>query len=427
MTSPAAMTSAEAAGAMARRELSSTELVGACLERIAEQEDRVGAWEFIDPELALAQARDRDGEEPRSALHGIPVGVKDLIDTADMPTAYGSPIYAGNRPRADATCVARLREAGAVVLGKTVTTEFAYFHPRKTANPHDPSRTPGGSSSGSAAAVAAGMVPLSLGTQTAGSIIRPAAFCGVFGLKPTYGILPVAGIKPLSPRLDTLGGFAHSVEDLAILAAALGGQPPAVDFTPVAPEGPPRIGLHRSPHWHEAEPAGQEAVEATAERLAREGARVQEVGLGESFAGLVEAQRTVMASDMAESLAAEHERHGEELSEELREFLAEGRAIDQGAYGAALQLAERCAAELDAALAGQDGLLTPAVKGEAPIGRPTGDPLFCRTWTLLGVPAVSVPGLAGPSGMPLGVQLVGRAGHDGRLLGVAGWVAERLG
>jgi amidase len=406
------------------RALSSAE---ACLARIAERDPVVGAWAHLDPALVLEQAQERDATPPRSALHGVPVGVKDIIDTADLPTEYGSPVYAGHRPAADAACVRRLREAGAVVLGKTVTTEFATYQPAKTVNPLDPARTPGGSSSGSAAGVADGMVPLALGSQTAGSTIRPASFCGILGFKPTHGAIDLDGVLQLSARLDTLGLFARDPDGLALLASAL--------LTPAAarpPRGaatdPPRLAFVRTAHWAEAEPSGRAAVEGAAERLASAGAEVADLALPEAFDGLPAAQETIMAVDACRSLAGERAEHADRLSEPLRELLARGAATDARDYVAAVELAETCRGELGAVLNGFDAILTPAARGEAPVGLDsTGDPLFCRAWTLLGTPAVSVPGMTGGDGMPVGVQLVALPGSDWALLGMAAWAFAALG
>jgi Asp-tRNA(Asn)/Glu-tRNA(Gln) amidotransferase A subunit family amidase len=361
--------------------MTSEERVRECLAR----GDDVSAWAWLDAEAALAQARARDAEAPRGPLHGIPVGVKDVIDTADMPTTYGSPIYAGHRPARDAACVAWLREQGAVVLGKTVSTEFATYQPPVTVNPHDPERTPGGSSSGSAAAVAAGMVPLAYGTQTAGSVIRPASFCGVAGFKPRHGWASTDGVKRLSERLDTLGTFGATVADAALLAGF------------EVPTGEARIAFCRTP-WAEDAPEVEEAAR-------RVGA--PELELPAEFAGLVAAQEALMAHDVARNLEPEWREHRDELSDVLREYIERGREVSAEAAEDAVALADACRAAWPG---GHDALLVPAAAGEAPLRSEgsTGDPLFCRAWTLLGAPAVCVPGLKGPHGMPVGVQLVGR-------------------
>jgi Asp-tRNA(Asn)/Glu-tRNA(Gln) amidotransferase A subunit family amidase len=391
-----------------------------CLERIAERDPHVRAWRYVDPEAALEQARAADAEpEPRSPLHGVPVGVKDIIDTGDMPTEYGSPIYAGNRPDADAACVARLRAAGAVILGKTATTEFAYYHPTDTVNPHDPERTPGGSSSGSAAAVADGMVPLALGSQTAGSVIRPASFCGVAGLKVTHGLIDMAGVRPLSKRLDTLGVFAREATQLEPLLAVLAGVEPA----PRGEEPPPRIGFARTARWELADADARAALEHAAGRLDAE-----EIELPDELDEAVDAQARIMAVDVAASAAAEYEHHRDELSEELLELIETGLAIDAAGHRVDLETAERAAAALPRAFADSDVIMALAAPGQALEGLgDTGDPVFCRVWTLLGTPAISVPGMTGADGLPIGVQLVAARGRDAELVAAARWAQERLG
>ena len=413
----------EAARLIARGEASSEEVVGACLERIAERDATVRAWAHLDPEAALAQARAADASDRRSPLHGVPVGVKDIIDTRDLPTEFGSPIHSGRRPAADAACVARLREAGAVILGKTRTTEFAYFHPAETRNPLDPSRTPGGSSSGSAAAVADGMVPLALGSQTAGSTIRPASFCGVLGLKPTHGLIDLTGVKRLSARLDTLGLFARSIDDIELLLGTLTGQRRAAGSA--AP--PPRTGFARTARWELVEPDARAALEAAALALADAGARVDELELPAELEALVDAQQTIMAVDVAANLAGEYDSHGDSMSAELSELIEQGRATGDGDYEAALAAAEHGAQRLPAVFEAHDILLTPAARGQAPRGLDaTGDPVFCRAWTLLGTPAISVPGPLGADGLPIGVQLVAPPRHDAELLAAARCVWQAL-
>ena len=423
MTTLAYLSAAELAARLAAREMSCEEVVRDCLGRIEAREAELRAWAFLDPELAVADARDRDGaSEPHGPLHGVPVGVKDIVDTARMPTAYGSPIYSGHRPRTDAACVRRLEEAGAVVLGKTHTTEFAFFHPGPTRNPHDPGRTPGGSSSGSAVAVAEGMVPLALGTQTAGSIVRPAAFCGVHGFKPTFGVLDLAGVKPFAPSLDTLGGFARHAGDLALLVGALGGEG-AIALA----GGPPRIAAVRTPEWPAAQEASRDALAEAARRAEMAGAAVEELELPEPFELAADAQRTIMAAEGARALAREYDDHRDRLSERLRETLESGRATTPEAMAAAHRTTEACRARLPELFAARDVLLAPSAPGEAPEGLDsTGDPIFCRTWTLLGCPVANVPGLHGPSGLPVGVQLVGPPGSDAAVLATAAWLGPVL-
>ena len=422
---------ADAARRIAAGELSSAALVAACLERISEREEAVRAWVHLDAAHALAQAHERDAAPaPLGPLHGVPVGVKDIVDTADFPTECGTPIHSGRRPRADADCVARLRAAGAVVLGKTVTTELAYFKPGKTRNPAALDRTPGGSSSGSAAAVADGHVPVAIGSQTAGSVIRPAAFCGVLGLKPTRGLVGLEGVKALSGELDTLGWFAREPEDLEVLGVVLDDtwpEGPSLREAAAHPE-PPRIAFARTPWWDQADDEGRRAVEDAAQRLRDGGAQVRELELPERFAGLVEAQQDVMAFDMARSLEWEHDHHGDELSDVLRELLERGRAIDRATAERAVALGDECREVLGAELAPDEALLVPAVVGEPPPldGGTTGDPLFCRPWTLLGVPALAVPARTGSGGAPIGVQLVARTGGDAELLVAGAWASRHL-
>ncbi|MHB8766344.1 MAG: amidase [Deferrisomatales bacterium] len=419
------LTAMEAVAAVATGEVTAESLVRACLARIAEREPAVGAWEHLDPEGALARARELDRGPSRGPLHGVPVGVKDIFDTADLPTAYGSPIYRGHRPAWDAASVALLRGAGAVALGKTVTTEFAFYHPGVTRNPRDPAHTPGGSSSGSAAAVADLMVPLALGTQTAGSVIRPASFCGVVGFKPTFGWVSRAGVKPLAEGLDTLGGFARSVEDVALLASVLAVRP-ALRLGPI-PGGPPRIGRCRTHEWDRADPATAAAWEEAGRRFAAAGAVVSEVTLPEAFRGLADAQKAIMAFEAARALAFEAREHRGRLSPELLALLDAGAEGDPALYDAARALAGECRARLSEVLGDCDALLVPSAVGEAPRGLgATGDPLFNRVWTLLGGPCVNLPGLTGPGGLPVGVQLVGRPGDDARVLAAARWAEGAL-
>jgi Asp-tRNA(Asn)/Glu-tRNA(Gln) amidotransferase A subunit family amidase len=422
----AGLGAAEAARRIAAGELTSAALVAACLERISERDDAVRAWAHIDAGAALAQARERDAAPaPLGPLHGVPVGVKDIVDTADLPTECGTPIYEGRRPGRDAACVARLRAAGAVVIGKTVTTELAYFRPGKTRNPAAPDRTPGGSSSGSAAAVADGQVAVAIGSQTAGSVVRPAAYCGVLGLKPARGLVDLTGVKALSGALDTLGWFARDAEDLDLLGIVLAdGWPEAPDD----PDAPPAVAFARTPWWEAAGDDGRRAVEDAARRLGEAGATVRELELPERFAPLAEAQEQLMAYDMARSLAHELEHHAGELSDVLHAFLERGRAVPREDAEGAVALGAECRALLAEHLRPAEMLLAPAVTGEPPPfdEGTTGDPLFCRAWTLLGVPALAVPAGTGPGGAPIGVQLVAPAGGDAALVAAGGWAARHL-
>ncbi len=405
---------AEAIARLERGELSAEQLVRDCLARIAEREPAVQAWEALDAERALREARRIDRMREKPPLRGLPVGVKDLIDTEELPTCYGSPLYRGHRPAADAECVRRLRAAGAIVLGKTVTTEFAVYTPGKTRNPRDPARTPGGSSSGSAAAVADGMVPIALGSQTAASIVRPASFCGVIGLKPTHGLIPIAGVRPMAPSLDTLGFFVRNVEDAAPVLEVLAGRP-ALKYDAARP----RLGFVRTEAWPRAAPETQRAVERAAERL-----EASEIDPGDGFAGLVDAQIAIMGAEASEAMRGEPR---EALSPKLRAFLDDGAAVTPGQLRAARERAERARRELDEIFERTDAIVTAATIGEAPVGLDTtGDPLFGRIWTLLGTPCLSLPVLEGPSRMPIGLQVVGPRGDEGRLLGAAAFICRRM-
>jgi Asp-tRNA(Asn)/Glu-tRNA(Gln) amidotransferase A subunit family amidase len=419
------LTAREAAEQIAERRITSEALVEAYLDHIAAREPTVGAWQFLDPEPALATARQRDAEAPRGPLHGVPVAVKDLIDTADMPTAYGSPIYRGHRPSADASCVALARAAGAVVLGKTVTTEFATFTPGMTANPHNPAHTPGGSSSGSAAAVADGMAPLAFGTQTAGSVIRPGAYCGCIAYKPSFGLINRAGAKPLADSLDTVGVFARAVEDTAFFVGVLTERPALRRLA--LPQQPPRFGLYRTPVWEQAEPATAAALDAARGALERAGAVVMELPIAPGHEGLTGAQDTIMWFETVRALAYERIEHSAELSPRLAQLIDAGLAIGAEAYDRALAGAQEARAGLDAFFGACDAVLVPAAPGEAPAGLGnTGNPVFNRMWTLLGVPCVTLPARWAQNGLPTGVQLVGRIRDDVRLMVCAAFLEQAL-
>ena len=413
------------AAMIAKKKISSEELVAACLARIEAREDAVQAWEYLDPEAALAEARARDGGQPRGPLHGVPIGVKDIIDTADMPTAMGSPIYAGHRPAGDAACVALARAAGCVVLGKTVSTEFAGLHPGKTRNPHNPEHTPGGSSSGSAAAVADGMVPLAYGTQTGGSISRPAAFCGVVGFKPSHGTIPRAGLKLISDALDTIGVLGRSLDDVALLTAISSGRSADAFKYPLDP--PLRLGRLRNAPWSQAEAGVESKMDEAAATLRAVGASVDDVTLAAPFDELRAAHWDVMHFELARWLSWEREQRAELLSPEMREMTTTGMTVETGRYQAALDLAAQGRALLVEAFGRYDALLTPSAPGEAPAGlEATGDPVFNGVWTFLHVPTASLPVFSGPAGLPMGLQVAGPLRGDGRLLSVARWIEGKL-
>jgi Asp-tRNA(Asn)/Glu-tRNA(Gln) amidotransferase A subunit family amidase len=420
--------------------LSSEQLVKACLERISEKETVVQAWAFLDPEHALEQAHaaDRALMQGRSAgsLHGIPVGIKDIIDTVDMPTENGTVLHQGRRPAEDAAVVKLLRSAGAVIMGKTVTTELATYHPGKTRNPHHPGHTPGGSSSGSAAAVACGMVPLAVGTQTNGSVIRPASYCGVVGFKPTYGTISRYGVLMQSRRLDQIGVFAKTIEETALIAEALmrfdhrdsGMKPFAPPFLlDRVKEEPPaacRIAFVKSPVWDQHDDSVRPVWTKLLERLAP---WVEEANLSARFDEAVRIHQTIVEADIARSFAGEYERGSALLSKNLRDMIERGRDVKANDYDRAVGKIPFLNAALEDLLAGYDAILTPATKGEAPRGlESTGSPVFCTIWTLCGVPAITLPLMEGPGRLPVGVQLVGRRTGDGELLRTAGWLTEKL-
>lgn len=393
-----------------------------CLERVASREPAVGAWAYLDPDAVLERARALDREPPRGVLHGVPIGVKDVIDTADQPTGYGSPIYAGHHPARDAACISRLKEAGALILGKTVTTEFAFAHPAGTRHPLHIEHSPGGSSSGSAAAVADGMVPAALGTQTGGSTIRPSAFCGIVGYKPAFGSIPTGGLKPLAPSLDTIGIMARELEDIPLLAGVLAARP----VTP-AREGPPRLALCRTPYWDSAEAAAQTLVLDTAEAVGVAGARTREIELPPEFARLDHVHRVVMSAETARSMDPEWRNDAGRLSAVMRAFIERGQLEPPPDVDAGWALVSECRRRLRAICEDGEVLMTLPAAGEAPRGlATTGDARFCRLWTLLGLPCLHLPVGTGPAGLPLGVQLVAPHNDEGALLGAARWVAERL-
>ena len=422
---PNELTAAEAGRRIARGQLTSEALVAACLERIAARERDVRAWAFLDADLVLAQARRLDREAPRSPLHGVPFGIKDVIDTADMPTEYNSPIYRGYQPKWDAACVALLRQAGCVILGKTVTTEFANNHPSQTRNPHNLAHTPGGSSSGSAAAVADHMVPLALGTQTGGSTIRPAAYCGAVGYKPSFNSINRAGLKFVAESLDTIGVLARTAEDAALSLQVLSGRT-SPDFA--RPHtGIPRIGVCRTPRWQDADAPTHAAIERVASQLATAGARVDDFELPAETERLFDEHGKIMGYESARALAWEYLNHPDQISTTLRRRLDEGWQLPREAYDAARALARDCRRKLADRTRDHDFLLTPSAPGEAPDNlNTTGSSVFNRVWTLFGVPCVTLPCGAGPRGLPLGVQLVGSFDADVELLAWAHWCEQRI-
>jgi Asp-tRNA(Asn)/Glu-tRNA(Gln) amidotransferase A subunit family amidase len=397
-----------------------------CIERIAARDGVVKAWVNFNPELALAQAHALDREPRRGPLHGVPIGIKDVIDTFDMPTEMGSPIYRGYRPLADAACVALLRRAGAVILGKTATCELAGMAPAATTNPHNAAHTPGGSSSGSAAAVADFMVPAALGTQTGGSVLRPSSFCGVFGYKPTYNTFNKAGLKPAAESIDTIGWIARSIEDIALLTAVLRLDEPQ----PLRSMGAaPRIGICRTELWDSAQPETRSAVENAAAALSKAGAVVRNVALPEAFAGLPALARgTINHYERAACMAFEWDNHRAALSPQMRRYIENGLKTSRADYVAAWRRVEQARALLPQIFDGLDVLLAPCVPGEAPKGlASTGDPSMQAMWTALHTPTMTLPSHRGPNRLPVGIQLVAQRYDDDRLFACARWIWDIVG
>lgn len=418
---------ATAAAMMERGELTAERLVRALLDRIDLREPVVLAWEHVDAEGALAAARRLDREVRSGPLHGIPLGVKDVIDTADQPTGYGSPIYRGHRPQADAACIAVTRRAGGIVLGKTVTAEFAHRLPGVTRNPHDPTRTPGGSSSGSAAAVADYMVPLALGTQTTASTTRPASYCGVVGYRPTYGTMPCMGVKAQAPSFDTLGIFSRTLQDAALYRDVLLERP--VRLPSADAGGPLRIGFCRTPFWSSVEPDTAAALEGAAARLARAGAHLVVAPLTRQMEGAAEAHRIISSYELARSLTVERLERPDGLSEVLKAGkMAEGLTITAEAFAAAVETLEQIRCGFGAFMGELDIVMAPSAAGIAGVGlESTGPAHFSSIWTALHLPSISVPLPERIAGLPVGVQLLGRRGDDVALFDAASWVARHLG
>jgi len=404
----------QAAREIAAGRLSSEALVRACLARIAERDHTVKAWAFLDAEIALEQARACDRGPRRGPLHGVPVGVKDVIDTADMPTGCNSSIYAGHRPLADAACIAAVRRAGGIILGKTETTEFANSHPARTRNPHNLSHTPGGSSSGSAAAVADHMVPVAFGTQTGGSTIRPAAFCGIVGYKPTFNTINRAGLKFVAESLDTIGTHGRTVEDAALLAFAASGRP-LPDFARF--KGKPKVGLYRTPHWDKTDEPTRMLLADVADKLRAAGWSVVDADLPPQAVAIYDANATIMHYEEAYALGYEYDNHRDQLSDDLRARVERGRATSRDLYERAIDVVLEVGGMFVDAFRSVDVLLTPSAPGEAPFGlTSTGNSLFNKNWTTLGLPCVTIPAGLGQKGLPLGVQFVGPYRGDSTVL-----------
>ena len=434
------LTATEAAGKIRAGEISSEELVQAYLDRIAEVDDQIQAWAYLNPAYALEQARQLDDQRRTGAamgpLHGIPVGIKDIFDTKLMATENGTVLDSGRVPMEDSKAVSLLREAGAVIMGKTVTAELAFLGPGKTRNPHNPEHTPGGSSSGSAAAVAAFMVPLAIGTQTGGSIIRPASFCGVMGFKPTYGLIPRTGVLNASPPLDTIGTYARSLEDIALITEVLmaydaGDKASRIQASPalsecLTTESPmtPIIGFAKTSVWDQADETTQEAFEELADML---GDDCREVPLSEPFDHLADMHKNIMAADLAKNYAPYHERGKDQLSDILCNMIEFGQTVSAIDYNTAIDGQALLNRGLDMVFEHYDIIITPAAPGEAPHGLDsTGNSAFNTLATYCGVPAITLPLMEGPNGLPLGVQVIGPRGDDARLLRNARWLMQRV-
>lgn len=418
------LSASEAARRIAAGELTAEALAASCLERIAEREAAVQAWAYINPDMVLKQARDLDRQPRRSRLHGIPVGIKDVIDTHDMPTQYGSKIYADHQPGCDAACVAQIRELGGLILGKAVSTEFATRQPNKTRHPLDPSRSPGGSSSGSAAAVADFMVPIALGTQTSSSIVRPAAYCGVVGYKPSFGLINRAGLKFLSESLDTIGSLTRTVPDAALIVEELSGLAPT-SFEGLA-KLKPRIGLCRTPWWDAADDASQANLEQAAQLLAAAGARVSDVSLDASFTTLNDIQVELSSYEFHRALSFERTRHPELISPHLLGRIAAGGKVMRQRYEECVAATKQARQRIAQVFREFDVLMAPSAPGEATNIESTGEPVFGLLWTLLRLPCLTLPFGEGPSGLPLGVQFITAAGKDSALFLNSEWAFRKL-
>jgi len=420
------LSASQAAKALAKREIKATDLLLACLDRIGQRESTVRAWVSLGKENALARARELDKGAIKGLLHGLPIGVKDLFDTFDLPTAYGSPIYNNHYPATDAVSVALMRQAGGIILGKTVTTEFATFKVPVTTNPHDSQYTPGGSSSGSAAAVADFMVPLATGSQTAGSIIRPASFCGVIGYKPSFGKISTGGVKSLSPIQDTLGCFGRSVGDVALGVAAMSGDHSLASIADL--HNKPRIAICKTPDWALAQKETGAAIAIaryTAEAIAK--GSVSDLKLPALFDNFSQTQARIMGVELSRTLTFERLRFPKKLSPQITKQLNEGAAISYEQYSKDLLLNQEAHAAIALLFEELDLIIAPSAAGEALIAKEgTGNPVFCRIWTLLGLPCINLNISTGPNGLPVGVQLIAGPGKDHFLLSAARAFARSL-
>ena len=400
-------------------------IMQSCLERIEQRESEVGAFICYDAEAALTAARQADHSEPKGILHGVPFGIKDIIDTDQFPTGWGTTFYDGYQPTRNASCVEMFICAGGIPFGKTVTTEFAYFKPGKTANPKNLGHTPGGSSSGSAAAVADYMLPFGFGSQTAASLIRPASYCGIPGYKASHGSFDLQGVMSLSPSLDTLGFLAREVEDFELARSVLCGSNPAE--IPDTENSSLRVSLFRGPHWGDGSLEMRDVCQRAIGALKAAGAQTGELACPEVFKELTEAQKTVMAYEVAHARIYEYSRYADHISQQFQGLFESGLAVSRTDFQNACITRDRAARILESLFVDTDVILTPAASGEAPVGLDaTGDPLFSRGWNLLQVPCVSIPCGKGPNGLPLSVQLIGRMGSDDELLAASKWVHAQL-
>jgi Asp-tRNA(Asn)/Glu-tRNA(Gln) amidotransferase A subunit family amidase len=421
------LTASQATKALAKREIKATDLLLACLDRIGQRESLIKAWVSLGKENALLRAKTLDKGAVKGILHGLPIGIKDLFDTYDLPTSYGSSIYADHYPVSDAVSVSLMRQAGGIILGKTVSTEFASFKSGKTTNPHNPLHTPGGSSSGSAAAVADLMVPLATGSQTAGSIIRPASFCGVVGFKPSFGKISLAGVKSLSPTLDTLGCFGRSVQDVALGVAAMSGDLELVNVGKL--HNKPRISICKTEDWDlvSSDTVGAIALARFAAETISKGS-VGDIGLPREYDDLRQTQTRIMQSEMSKSLSFERERFGKKMSSQLLSQLSQGTSITYAQYSEDLRHTKGAQRYIEEMFRDQvDIIIAPSAIGEAPLLKDgTGDPIFCRVWTLLGLPSINLNITSGSNGLPIGVQIIAGPGKDRLLLSVARSLALAL-
>jgi Asp-tRNA(Asn)/Glu-tRNA(Gln) amidotransferase A subunit family amidase len=440
LTTHNALTAVEAARKIREGTLLSVDLVKACLTRIDETDGQLKAWAHLNPEHALSQAAELDAirraGRPVGPLHGVPVGLKDIIDTHDFPTERGTPIFAGRRPDMDAALVERLREAGAVILGKTATTELAFMHAAETRNPHDPDRSPGGSSSGSAAAVAAYYVPLAIGTQTNGSVIRPASFCGTYGFKPTRGVISRRGVLQTSKSLDQVGVFGRTLEDVALLTNLIGSYDPRDIWSYARPRPKMLEGCRAEAPvepafvWLDLPYHDRLTTDARAgfdEVISVLGATVERIPVSKNLIGLVEVQQVIHEYEICHHLETEFAEHWDMVSTSLQPVVERGRTIGDDQYNEALQVMASAVEYFEAFFKDYDAVIAPSAAGEAPkFGTGTGDPVFCTIWTLCGLPSLNLPLLVGEHGLPIGVQLIGAAEEDDRLLRTANWLLNHL-